>query len=101
MIKTEILIGDPEIPHSILGDGKHGSAGNAAYGNKPVIYLVWSPASGASPPIAEAIRQTISVGGWKTGLRRRLGLGRSVRLLSPPARGSGLSVGRQFSPPAR
>src|ERR1041385_8520488 len=40
MKKTETFIGDPQIPRNVLSDGKDRSAGNAIYGNKPVILQI-------------------------------------------------------------
>jgi hypothetical protein len=49
MKKTAILVGDPQIPGSVLSDGMHYSARKAAYGNKPIILHVADPATRGDP----------------------------------------------------
>src|SRR6266849_2430924 len=53
--KTQLLVGDPQISRTILGDGMHDSAGNAAYGNIPVIRQVADPAKRGDPDSSAAV----------------------------------------------
>src|SRR5712691_1317412 len=53
--KTELLVGDPQIPPSVLSDGMHISAGNAAYGNKPIILQVADPAKRGDPASSSTV----------------------------------------------
>src|SRR5262245_30376229 len=48
-IETVILVGDANIPRVILGNSMHGSAGNAAYGDKTVILQVADAAKRRDP----------------------------------------------------
>src|SRR6202035_4963832 len=49
MQETQILVGYPQTPCSVLGDGIHLSAGNGAYRNKPVILQVAEPSLRGDP----------------------------------------------------
>src|ERR1700688_1204331 len=49
MKKTVIQVCDPQISPRVLGDGIHNPAGNAVYGNKPVILQVANPAKRGDP----------------------------------------------------
>src|SRR5262249_7692320 len=55
MKKTAVLVGDPQAPVSVLGNGKDGSSGNATDGNEPVILQVTEPLQRGDPDSAVGV----------------------------------------------
>src|SRR6266849_6798283 len=65
--KTQLLVGDPQISRTILGDGMHDSAGNAAYGNIPVIRQVADPAKRGDPDSsATVLKKGLQLVSWQS-----------------------------------
>src|SRR6266566_4394337 len=65
--KTEILVGDPQIPRGVRGDGMHDSAGNAADGNIPVILQVADPAKRGDPDSpATVLKKGLQLVSWQS-----------------------------------
>src|SRR5215472_11040500 len=58
--KAVILVGDPQVSRSVLGDRTNNSAGNGAYGNKPAILHVAEPVSCGNPdPPATVLKKRV------------------------------------------